>query len=99
MTEQELRALVREAVERHLHGGATGAAGSGEPRETSRPVREASGVSGAASSPRFGVAPGAVSHASHLMFVFAAEADGDGRCLIEPAVACTHCGYCTSYGH
>jgi hypothetical protein len=23
----------------------------------------------------------------------------EGRCLIEPAVLCTHCGYCQSYGH
>lgn len=25
--------------------------------------------------------------------------DGDGACLIEPAVRCNHCGYCLSYGH
>jgi hypothetical protein len=25
--------------------------------------------------------------------------DTDGACLIEPAVRCTHCGYCLSYGH
>ena len=25
--------------------------------------------------------------------------DGDGACLIEPAVRCNHCGYCQSYGH
>ena len=25
--------------------------------------------------------------------------DGDGSCLIEPAVRCNHCGYCVSYGH
>ena len=23
----------------------------------------------------------------------------DGTCLIEPAVACNHCGYCESHGH
>jgi hypothetical protein len=22
-----------------------------------------------------------------------------GACLIEPAVACNHCGYCESHGH
>lgn len=26
-------------------------------------------------------------------------ADSDGPCIIEPAVACNHCGYCKSYGH
>ena len=25
--------------------------------------------------------------------------DTDGPCMIEPAVACNHCGYCKSYGH
>jgi hypothetical protein len=25
--------------------------------------------------------------------------DQDGACLIEPAVRCTHCGYCLSLGH
>ena len=98
MTEQELRAIVREAIERHLHGGASGAPASGA-RETAPAERAAPTVSGGASSPRLAVAPGSVSHASHLMFVFAAESEGDGRCLIEPVVACTHCGYCKSYGH
>jgi hypothetical protein len=23
----------------------------------------------------------------------------EGSCVIEPAVMCTHCGYCKSYGH
>jgi hypothetical protein len=25
--------------------------------------------------------------------------DSGGACLIEPAVACNHCGYCQSHGH
>jgi hypothetical protein len=25
--------------------------------------------------------------------------DAEGRCLVEPAVRCSHCGYCQSYGH
>jgi hypothetical protein len=33
------------------------------------------------------------------MFVLPAGADGDGVCLIEPAVTCNHCGYCKSWGH
>ena len=35
-------------------------------------------------------------HASHVMLVLPA---GEGACLIEPSVPCTHCGYCKSYGH
>ena len=38
-------------------------------------------------------------HSSHSMFVLAAGADGDGACIIEPAVNCNHCGYCKSLGH
>ena len=35
-------------------------------------------------------------HASHALFVIPAQGDA---CIIEPAVACNHCGYCKSYGH
>jgi hypothetical protein len=38
-------------------------------------------------------------HASHGRFVIAAGDAGDGACLIEPAVRCTHCGFCQSFGH
>ena len=38
-------------------------------------------------------------HASHLLLPLAPGSDGDGACLIEPAVRSTHCGYCLSYGH
>ena len=48
-------------------------------------------------------APGALSsaggHASHGLFPLLRGGDSDGACLIEPAVRCTHCGYCQSYGH
>jgi hypothetical protein len=35
---------------------------------------------------------------SHALFTLP-PGDPDGRCIIEPAVACNHCGYCKSYGH
>lgn len=38
-------------------------------------------------------------HVSHLRFAIARGGDGDGACLIEPAVRCTHCAYCQSFGH
>jgi hypothetical protein len=72
MTEQELRALVREAIARH--GGA----------QASQPP--------AMRSP-------ATAHASHTLITLPAGADGDGLCIIEPAVTCNHCGYCKSLGH
>ena len=72
MREEDLRAVVREAVERHL-------------RRTAATVRPPD-------PPR--------SHASYdLLPVGAGESIEDGRCLIEPAVRCNHCGYCLSYGH
>ena len=43
-------------------------------------------------------APGLM-HPSHGLFPLARGGDGDGMCLIEPAVRCSHCGYCLSYGH
>ncbi|MDP1572494.1 MAG: hypothetical protein Q8L86_21045 [Vicinamibacterales bacterium] len=35
-------------------------------------------------------------HVSHQRFLLPPS---DGPCLIEPAVPCTHCGFCQSYGH
>ena len=76
MTEQELRAMVREAIARHAAAApAHTAASSYLP---GRAVRQ---------------------HASHALFAVPAGADVDGACVIEPAVACNHCGYCKSYGH
>jgi hypothetical protein len=37
-------------------------------------------------------------HISHGLFVLT-DGAADGPCLIEPAVPCTHCGYCKSLGH
>jgi hypothetical protein len=38
-------------------------------------------------------------HASHLRFALERGDERGGPCLIEPAVPCTHCGYCQSFGH
>ena len=38
-------------------------------------------------------------HSSHALFAVAAGDELDGRCIVEPAVMCNHCGYCKSYGH
>ena len=78
MTEQELRALVRDAIARHLG-----------------PAEHARSVTGQVP----GTPGGLRHHPSHAMFVLPSGADADGPCLIEPAVACNHCGYCKSLGH
>lgn len=35
-------------------------------------------------------------HVSHYRY---ALPESGGPCAIEPAVTCTHCGYCESHGH
>lgn len=76
MTEQELRALIRDAIARTGVAGAPSAGGAKAPPYASKPS----------------------GHSSHAMFTLA-PGDPEGRCMIEPGVACNHCGYCKSYGH
>ena len=38
-------------------------------------------------------------HVSHQRLPLVRGGDDDGACLIEPAVRCTHCGFCQSLGH
>ena len=75
ISDQELRALVREAIAKEAGGNR---------QEPILPPHIASGIA---------------AHASRGRFVLMTSGDADGRCLIEPAVACTHCGYCQSLGH
>ena len=76
MNEQELRAIVRDAIARY----ATAASSTAVP-----PADD-----------QFSVVR---RHASHALFELPADKDTGGPCVIEPAVACNHCGYCKSYGH
>jgi len=72
MTEQELRALIRDAIAKTGVGGAK--------------------------APPYAMAPAQSTHSSHALFMLP-PGDPEGRCMIEPGVACNHCGYCKSYGH
>ena len=38
-------------------------------------------------------------HPSHGLLTLADGSEMDGRCVIETAVMCNHCGYCKSMGH
>lgn len=71
MTDQELRALVRQVIDQHM------------------PVARTTQAPMAASA--------LATHASHLLLLLPDA--GDGPCVIEPSVPCTHCGYCKSLGH
>jgi hypothetical protein len=79
MTEQELRAIVRDAITRHAASRTTTSHTATPPAHVPFTVVR--------------------QHASHALFAVPDGADGDGPCVIEPAVACNHCGYCKSYGH
>jgi len=83
MTEQELRALIRDAIAKAGVGGA-----EAPPYKTPHAAHVGRGFSPAEIS----------GHSSHALFTLA-PGDPEGRCLIEPGVACNHCGYCKSYGH
>ena len=84
MTDDELRALVRASVARHLGKAAVSAA----PRPVPPPPR--------LSSPAGPAAPWQ-QHPSHHLYLSLIGA-GDA-CVIEPSVPCDHCGYCKSHGH
>ena len=72
MNEDLIRALVRDAVARQVHGAERPAS------EHRSPV----------------ILVGDPSH-----YRYSSLPDSGGPCLIEPAVACNHCGYCQSHGH
>ena len=76
MTEQELRALIRDRIARQL-----------EPT----PPRQVVVTDGERRTPAW------QGHASHDLYLTLVNV-GDS-CLIEPAVACNHCGFCKSHGH
>jgi hypothetical protein len=38
-------------------------------------------------------------HPSHVIIQIVDVEVNSGPCVIEPAVPCTHCGYCRSWGH
>jgi hypothetical protein len=89
MNEQDLRSLVREAIERHL----------GRPEKRVRePFSDDFGDRGVRRAGPFG--PADAPHASHIILKVAPGSEIDeGMCVIEPSVRCNHCGFCQSYGH
>lgn len=84
MNEQELRALVRTAVARHLGGGGPGG-------------REDGGRGFSRAADRGNEAIPLPLLSSHI--VYAGLVNVTDACVIEPAVSCDHCGYCKSHGY
>lgn len=93
MNEEDVRALVREAIERHL-GRPGGVGMRGEGRGAINPGSRQSPIDNAPYASPF------TAHPSHVFLTVLPGSDvGDGMCVIEPAVRCNHCGFCQSYGH
>jgi hypothetical protein len=86
MTEQELRTLIRDAIAK-AGVGAVPVHGT---------ANLSAGASATAQAPQYGMARAQPMHSSHALFMLP---PAEGRCVIEPGVACNHCGYCKSYGH
>ena len=84
MNEQDVRALVREAIERHL----------------GRPAENTGRESFLPATFEQNSRPFVSGHPSHILLKVVPGSEVDaGMCVIEPAVRCNHCGFCQSYGH
>ena len=93
MNEQDVRALVREAIERHL--GRPDSATKVAPYRIDAPpdAHEMPDTRRARLQSSYG-------HPSHILLkVLPGSEVDDGACVIEPRVRCNHCGFCQSYGH
>lgn len=83
MTEEQLRAIVREVVARHLAPPVQG------------PAFPGSVTAAGLLSP----GPLWKDHASHVRLALKTGGQTDGPCMVEPVVPCTHCGFCQSFGY
>jgi hypothetical protein len=93
MTDDELRALVKDAIARHL-----GSAGErGEDRSAGERGGRGEGRSAGERGERGD--PAWRAHPSFGKFLVPPGDDEGGACIIEPTVHCNHCGFCQSYGH
>jgi hypothetical protein len=103
MNEQDVRALVREAIERHL--GRPERSAKAEhydrpdvQRDPPADCDERGAIDRGPLVRSAGLQAG--HHPSHtLLKVLPGSEVDDGMCVIEPLVRCTHCGFCQSYGH
>jgi len=83
MTDEEIRSLVRVAIQKHL-----GPPANAEP---SGVVSGFSRIDPAPPQPP----PLSISFGRYAL----PRAEDDTMCIIEPAVKCNHCGFCQSHGH
>ena len=92
MNDDELRLLIRAAIQRHAGvASPESAAAHALPGELRRDATFG-GASGGGSVP---VPVVSISCGQYQL----ERAKDDTMCLIEPAVQCNHCGYCKCHGH
>jgi len=89
MNEDELRSLIRAAIQKHM---GTAAGESAFARELPVELRRDA-------APKLAVVlaseGGSLSFGQYRL----ERAADDTSCLIEPAVQCNHCGFCKCHGH
>jgi len=101
MNDDELRMLIRAAVQRHLHSDYARET-AGELRRDRLPSHETAGELRRDTLPSHQTAgelrrdtPPSISFGQYRI----ERAAGDTECIIEPAVQCNHCGFCKCHGH
>ena len=113
ISRDDLKALVRAAVARHSparSGPAQApAARPLAPAVDAGPILTNASVDARIEEPDdargwrgtagLGPAGGSPAHPSQVIIQVIGVEVNEANCLIEPAVPCTHCGYCRSYGH
>lgn len=103
MTEEQVRALVRDAVSRHLGTSVTDGPESRSCQNGShdghRQGPGAGALAKAAQNLPHDPHLGRALHIAHGRFVHLAPSEPDAPCIVEPQVKCHHCGFCQSYGH
>jgi hypothetical protein len=87
MNDEELRSLIRAAIQKHMGGAAP--AESDFARTPSGELRRDAAFGG-------GLSPTvSISFGQYQL----ERSKDDTSCLIEPAVQCNHCGFCKCHGH
>jgi hypothetical protein len=84
MTDDEIRSLVRVAIQKHLGPAAL---------PTDRRGASSDAPAAAIAPPQ--PPPLSISFSRYVL----PRADDDTMCIIEAEVKCNHCGYCQCHGH
>ena len=92
MNDDDLRLLIRAAVQRHL---AVGMSNTPSPGPQVPSPKSSAFAKATADRQAAGPHPVSISFGQYQL----ERASDDTMCLIEPAVRCNHCGFCKCHGH